>query len=33
VVANGPAAYLPGGSRQEIVAVKVVTGRRGVLRK
>jgi hypothetical protein len=32
VVANDPVAYLPGQSRQEIVAVKVITGRRGVLR-
>src|SRR5258705_100395 len=32
MVLNGPAGYLPQDSKQEMMAMKIVTGRRGVLR-
>src|SRR3979490_3414783 len=32
MVLNGPAGYLPEDSKQEMTAMKIVTGRRGVLR-
>src|SRR6266446_6974063 len=32
MVLNGPAGYLPQDSKQEMTAMKIVTGRRGVLR-
>jgi hypothetical protein len=32
MVLNGPAGYLPEDSKQEMMAMKIVTGRRGVLK-